>query len=53
MEAFSGSFRCVATEKCVGAYQERTCNANCGDDVQKNSKSSEFEMILTCIGKEI
>lgn len=48
MEAFSGPSRCVTTEKFVGAYQEQTCYANCGDVVQKSSQSSEFEVILNC-----
>lgn len=46
MEAFSGPSRCLTTEKFVGAYQEQTCYANCGDVVQKSSQSSEFEVIL-------
>lgn len=46
MEAFSGPSRCVTTEKFVGAYQEQTCYANCGDVVQKIPHSSEFEVIL-------
>lgn len=46
MEAFSGPSRCVTTEKFVGAYQEQTCYANCGDAVQISSQSSEFEVIL-------
>lgn len=53
MEAFSGPSRCVATEKFVDAYQEQKCYANCGDVVQNDSQSSEFEVIVTCIGKEI
>lgn len=53
MEAFSGPSRCMATEKFVGAYQEQTCYANCGDVVQNNSQSSELEVIETCIAKEI
>lgn len=52
MEAFSGPSRCMATEKFVGAYQEQTCYANCGDVVQKSSQFSEFEVIETC-AKEI
>lgn len=48
MEAFSGPSRCVTTEKFVEAYQEQTCNANCGDVVHKSSQSSEFEVILIC-----
>lgn len=47
MEAFSGPSRCMTTEKFVGAYQEQTCYANCGDVVQKSSQSSEFEVILS------
>lgn len=46
MEAFSGPSRCVTTEKFVGAYQEQTCYANCGDVVHKSSQSPEFEVIL-------
>lgn len=46
MEAFSGPSRCVTTEKFVGACQEQTCYANCGDVVQKSSQSSEFEVVL-------
>lgn len=46
MEAFSGPSRCVTTEKFVGAYQEQTCYANCGDVVQKSSQSFEFQVIL-------
>lgn len=46
MEAFSGPSRCVTTEKFVGAYQEQTCYANCGDVVLESSQSSEFEVIL-------
>lgn len=46
MEAFSGPSRCMTTEKFVGAYQEQTCYANCGDVVQKSSQSPEFEVIL-------
>lgn len=53
MEAFSGPSRCMATEKFVEAYQEQTCHANCRDVVQNISQSSEFEAIVTCIGKEI
>lgn len=49
MEEFSGP----STEKFVGAYQEQTCYANCGDVVQNNSQSSEFEVIEICIAKEI
>lgn len=45
MEAFSGPSRCMTTEKFVGTYQEQTCYANCGDVVQNNSQSSEFEVI--------
>lgn len=52
MEAFSGPSRCMTTEKFVGAYQEETCYANCGDAVQISSQSSEFEVIETC-AKEI
>lgn len=48
MEAFSGPSRCMTTEKFVGAYQEQTSYANCGDVVQKSYQSSEFEVILTC-----
>lgn len=44
MEAFSGPSRCMATEKFVSAYQEKTCYANCGDVVQKSSQSIEFEV---------
>lgn len=46
MEAFSGPSRCMTTEKFVGAYQEQTCYANCGDVLQKSSQCSEFEVIL-------
>lgn len=46
MEAFSGPSRCMTTEKFVGAYQEQTCYANCGDVLQNTSQSSEFEVIL-------
>lgn len=52
MEAFSGPSRCLTTEKFVGAYQEQTCYANCGDVVQISSQSTEFEVIETC-AKEI
>lgn len=46
METFSGPSRCMTTEKFLGAYQEQTCYANCGDVVQKSSQSSKFEVIL-------
>lgn len=53
MEAFSGPSRCMTTEKFVGAYQEQTCYANCGDVVHTSSQSSEFEVILTCRTNQI
>lgn len=53
MEAFSGPSRCMTTEKFVGAYQEQTCYANCGDVVHKSSQSSEFEVILSCRTNQI
>lgn len=53
MEAFGGPSRCMTTEKFVGAYQEQTCYANCGDVVLKSSQSSEFEVILSCRTNQI
>lgn len=53
MEAFSGTSRCMTTEKFLGAYQEQACYANCGDVVQKSSQFSEFEVILTCSTNQI
>lgn len=47
MEAFRGPSRCMTTEKFVGANQEQTCYANCGDVGQKSFQSSEFEVIET------
>lgn len=53
MEAFNGPSRCMTTEKFVGAYQEQTCYANCGDVVLESSQSSAFEVILTCRTNQI
>lgn len=53
MEAFCGPSRCMTTAKFVGAYQEQTCYANCGDVVHKSSQSSEFEVFLNCCTDKI